>query len=210
VLERVGLPPAPVEREHRELVRALAQGVLRREGERFSRDLRVAAEGDPCVQVLLERDEPQLLEPLGLPARELLVAKVPERTTAPEGQRPLGERGCERRVVASSSRLAVAQQPLEARRVELLGCELEDVCAVPGDAGGDPLQTDSRSSSTVRVRPCPTTSAASSSLCFAASGSAPSSPRTSSTGPSTRISAAAISRILSGRLPLGKTWLKRC
>ena len=67
--ERVGLPPAAVEREHQLTRQALAQWELEDGAREHVDDERVVAEREAGVRELLERHRPQLLEPRDLRAR---------------------------------------------------------------------------------------------------------------------------------------------
>ena len=90
-LERLGLPPGPVEREHQLRARALAKRVRSDERLELADELGVAAEGEVGVDPLLERREPQLLEARDLVLRERLEratrrAASPARAQGPRGR----------------------------------------------------------------------------------------------------------------------------
>ena len=86
-LQRLGLPPAAVEREHELAAYALAQRVLAHERLELADHLCVAAEREVCVDALLEGDQAQLLEPRDLLLGERLVVEVRQRRAAPQRQR---------------------------------------------------------------------------------------------------------------------------
>jgi hypothetical protein len=65
-LERLRLPSATIERDHRLPVKPLAQGVLGGESENLAERLRVPTERELRFDPLLERGQPQLLEALDL------------------------------------------------------------------------------------------------------------------------------------------------
>jgi hypothetical protein len=92
-------------------------------------DLRVPARGEVGVDALLERREPQLLQPGDLRLRERLVGQVGERRPAPQAERlaqhPRGRAGI--------GAAGLGDQRLEARRVELRRVEAEHVARRAGD-----------------------------------------------------------------------------
>ena len=86
-LERLGLTPRSVERQH-ELDRSRSRSGWRATSVSSSADeLGVAAEREVGVDTLLERAEPQLLEPRDLGLGERLVGEVGERRPAPQRER---------------------------------------------------------------------------------------------------------------------------
>ena len=89
----------------------------------LSDQLAVAATREVGLDPLLERDEPQLLEPRDLRLGERLVRQVAQRGTAPERERPaqLVRRGL--RLVGPR----LAEQALEAVQIELPGIDAEEV-----------------------------------------------------------------------------------
>lgn len=92
----------------------------------------MTSEHDVRVEPLLARDEPLLLEPLALDARELLVRELPERPTAPESERLLRERHGKRRVSVPAGLAAFRHESLESRRVERAVGESQDIPATDG------------------------------------------------------------------------------
>ena len=89
-LQRLGLPPAAVEREHELAAYALAHRVVAHQRLELSDHLCVAAERQVCVDALLEGDHAQLVEPRDLLLGERLVGEVRQRWAAPQRQ-PLAQ-----------------------------------------------------------------------------------------------------------------------
>ena len=130
-LERLGLPPGAVEREHQLAAQALAQRVLGDERLELGHERRVPAERELGLDPLLERREPQLLEPLDGRARERLVREVGERRPAPEVERLAEQRGRGRGVVVAASAPASAVRRSKRARSKRLVAEPEDVAGRP-------------------------------------------------------------------------------
>ena len=106
-LERFGLAPRAIQREHQLPVQPLAERVLGDERLELADELAMRAGGELGVDRLLERGQPQLLQPPDLGRGERLVGHVGQRRAAPE---------------RSASRAAPSrQQPLEPARVDSLG-----------------------------------------------------------------------------------------
>ena len=114
-LERLRLPARAVEREHQLPAQPLAVRVLRDQRLQLADQLRVAAEREVGLDPLLQRRQPQILQPAGLDARERLLVELGQRRPAPQRER-------------------LAQQP---RRARGLGR-----CARLGDEPLEPLQVD--------------------------------------------------------------------
>ncbi len=87
----MGVPAGAIESEHRQLVRPLAERLVSRENERLAECIVVPAESEKRSQPFLERDETELLEPLALGSREVLVGELSVGAAPPEGERALGE-----------------------------------------------------------------------------------------------------------------------
>ena len=103
--ERVGLAPRAVEREHELRARSLAQRLRCDERLELGDELGVAPEREVRLDPLLERDEPELLEPGDLGLGERLVEEVRERRPAPERER-LAQRALGRSRIAARERSA--------------------------------------------------------------------------------------------------------
>ena len=86
-LERVGLAPAPVQREHPLRVQPLPQRVLRQQRVDLPDDLVMPAGGQVRLDRQLPGREPQLVEPADLGPRERLVGQVRERIAAKQRER---------------------------------------------------------------------------------------------------------------------------
>ena len=128
-LERLRLPAGAVERQREPAPQALAVGMLGDRGLELGHDGGVGAQLEAGVRLQLEGGEPQLLEPRRGRPRHRLVREVGERRPRPERQRApdlvLRLGGPARRQRA----LGLREQPLEARRVELVGLEPDPVAA---------------------------------------------------------------------------------
>ena len=99
-------------------------------------DVRVAAEGEPRLDELLVRRDPQLVEPGDGGLRERLVREVGERGAAPEDEGALERGGRGRRMAGGELPAALLEEILEAAGVELLGRERQDVPVLPGGQRG--------------------------------------------------------------------------
>ena len=110
--ERIGLTARAIEREHELAREPLAKRVLARRGLELPDELGIRTELELGRDALLERPEPQLLEPVDLGLGELLQLRVRERRAAPERERLAQEpRALRRRPPSRAS----ADEPLEAR-----------------------------------------------------------------------------------------------
>ena len=85
------------------------------------------AERELGVDPLLERDDPQLVEPRRLEPGELLLVEVGERRAAPERERLAQQRRAPCRLGAAR----FGEQALEAVRVDALGLERQPVAGRP-------------------------------------------------------------------------------
>ena len=86
-LERLGLPARAVEREHQLPAQPLAVRMLGDQRLELADELGVAAEREVGLDPLLERRQPQLLEPRRLDPRERLVVELGQRRPAPQRER---------------------------------------------------------------------------------------------------------------------------
>ena len=89
-LERVGLAAAAVERDEQLALEPLPERVRGDQRLELGQDVLVAAEREVGLDPILERGEPQVLEPPDLVLRERLVREVGERRAAPERERARG------------------------------------------------------------------------------------------------------------------------
>ena len=204
-VERFRLPARAVEREHELAAERLAERVLSDQRLELADDVAVPPELEIRLDPLLERDESKLLEPSDLGLRELLERELGERRAAPEL-----ERACEELApLLGACAARVPERELEPLRVDLLGCDAEDVSRRPrlehvrlraraAAARSSSEATSSRSSAPPRpragrragrsatTRPASSSRAASSARCFCPpSATGPDSPSTSS-GPRIR------------------------
>ena len=113
-VERLLLAPRPGEREHQETAEPLAIRVLRGQPGGVGNHVVVRAELDLGLDAILERGEPELVEPRDLPLEEALVREVGERRSAPERER-VAEGG---RALGGRQRPRIVDEPLEAAGVD--------------------------------------------------------------------------------------------
>ncbi len=86
-LERLRLPARPVERQHQLPAQPLALRLLRDQDLELADELGVTAEREVGLDPLLERRQPQILQPPGLDPRERLLAELRQRRPAPQAER---------------------------------------------------------------------------------------------------------------------------
>ena len=103
--QRLGLPPATVERDHQLLVQPLPQGVGGGERFQFADHVPMMAKREIGFDPVLDDTGPQLIQPRDLCLRERLIADLSQRRTAPQRQR-----------VAKISRRPAGCASLSARR----------------------------------------------------------------------------------------------
>jgi hypothetical protein len=113
-VERVGLATAAVEREHPQAMQALAQRLLHDQRLELAYHLGVAPGGEVLADRLLDRPEPQLLEPADLERRERLGGDVVERRTPPQRERVARRARGDEALEAADVQLAVAEAQLVA------------------------------------------------------------------------------------------------
>ena len=113
-LQGLCLPAAAVQREHAQRAHPLTQRRCCSEHLELADDVTVKATLDVGVDALLERIEPQLLEPPDLTLRELLARQIGERRAAPERQR----RPQQLRSLAGRERARLDEHGLEAKGVD--------------------------------------------------------------------------------------------
>ena len=124
-LQRLGLAPAAVEREHAPGVQALAQRLLGHQRRQPRHELELAAGGELGIDLELERDEPQLVEPAQLGGGEGLVGHVAERIPAPQRERFAG--------FAVAVADGAGHEVGEARHVDRSGLDAQLVAAATRD-----------------------------------------------------------------------------
>src|SRR5206468_3141116 len=104
----------------------LPQRRARDRGLEVADQVAVAAEREIAVEPILERPEPQLLQPLDLAPREALAGELRQRRPPPQRQRLRQQCRTGARVVDGAR---FRDEPLEPAQVELLGTDVEDVAS---------------------------------------------------------------------------------
>ena len=122
-LERLGLPPGAIEREHQLAAQPLAQRVLSDERLELADELGAGTLLEVGVDALLERVEPQLRQPADLARRERLEGKVRQGRAAPERERVAQQLGARARLESPCT----DDELLEAAQVEGVGVDLDAV-----------------------------------------------------------------------------------
>ena len=115
-VQRLDLPTGPVQRQHQACTQPLSQRMLVDEGPKLGHQLAVPTQCEVGVDTILQRCEPQLLEPGDLDLRERLVPHVGQR-----GPAPLRERAAELTRAASRGGrvLRVGHEILETMQIQL-------------------------------------------------------------------------------------------
>ena len=126
-IECLRLAPRAVERLHQLCLQSFAQCIRVGEGAELRQTLHVSPPLELGGEALLERDEPQLLEPLGLGADELLVGELAVRLPPPERQGAAEDRGRKSGISGLRRLPAILQEALEAIGVEHAVLQLEGV-----------------------------------------------------------------------------------
>ncbi len=121
-LERLRLPPRPVEGEHQLSAKVLPQRVLANERLELGHELRVAPQCEVSVDALLESGQPLLAEPGASGVCERHV-ELRQGSPAPKPERLLEQDG--RLLRRRTARLG--HQPLEASEVELAVAHADQV-----------------------------------------------------------------------------------
>ena len=133
-LQRLGLTPGPVERQHQLAPQPLPQRVLGHKRLHLADEIRVTAEREIGLDALLERHEPQLLEARDRRLGERLVREVGKRLPTPQRERRAQEPCRLLRVAGRACSARAIELALEARDVELVRLDSGDV---PGWTGRD-------------------------------------------------------------------------
>ena len=115
-VQRLRLPPGPVEGEHEQLARAFAKRVLADQRLELGDDVGRVPELDVRRDPLLDGDESQLVEPADLALRPVLEGELGQRRAAPEREGLHEQRASFLRCRTPR----VAQEPLEAMHVDLV------------------------------------------------------------------------------------------
>ena len=82
-IERLGLPPRSIQREHELRAQTLPQRVLSDRCLQLTHDAEMPAKCQLGLETLLERGQPELLEPSGLSLSERLIGELGQRRAAP-------------------------------------------------------------------------------------------------------------------------------
>ncbi len=126
-LEPLDLTPAAVQREHRLRRHTLAQRLIGAQPAQLRQQLGLVAERQLRVDLFLARDQAQLLQPLCLSARKVLVGKLAKRRAAPQTKRAPEQRDGQRMVAVTPSSAPVIEQLFKARCVERAIVQLEGI-----------------------------------------------------------------------------------
>ena len=126
-VERLGLAPRSVEREHQLPAETLAQRMVPHESFELSQHGSVAAERELCVEALLERREPQLLEPRDRGLCERLVREIGERRPSPEPECTAEHVGGGLRIGGFERLGRVLRSALEAVEIEVSRLDVKDI-----------------------------------------------------------------------------------
>ena len=128
-VEGLGLTAAAVQAQHEPRAQPLAQRMCVDEPLELADELGVATERRVGADAVLERAHALLLEPRAGGLRERLVGEIGERRTAPHPERVAellrGHRGWHR--------IGLRHEPLEARHVELVALDAQQVAGRLGD-----------------------------------------------------------------------------
>ena len=139
-LERLGLATGAVQAEHQLAAEPLAQRMLPHERLQLADDLGMTARGELGVDPLLERGQPQLLQPHDLRLGERLIREVRERRPAPQRQRLAQHLRRALRIRAAGLR----DKPLEPREVELGRIDPQHIARVRVSSRPSPSSLRSR------------------------------------------------------------------
>ena len=126
-VERLGLASRPVEREHQLPTETLAQRMVPHERFELRQHGSVASERELRLETLLERGEPQLLEPRDRGLGERLVREIGERCSTPEPECTTEHVGGGLRVGGFERLGRVVRSALEAVEIEVSGLDVKDV-----------------------------------------------------------------------------------
>jgi hypothetical protein len=132
-LERFGLTPRPVQRQHPLSLQPLSQRMTFHQGIQLRDQGVVASQRELGLDAFLDRGEAKLLEPPHVGLGPRLVGEVRQRRAPPErqGLAQLGDRPFPR--TAGARLLALFHQVLEAEDVELLRLDPQGVAGRTGD-----------------------------------------------------------------------------
>ena len=204
-VERLLLPAGPGEREHQETAEALAVRVLRSERGSIGDHVVVAPELDLGLDAVLERREPELVQPRDLCLEEALVSRgrqTASRARAPSASRSPADRSAggsgraswtsrsnrlasiapgSTRSTYPGARVSIAAFPSRRRSRETAFCTIASAVG-----GGAPAQRSSIRVSVETTEPACSTRSASTARCLGPPSGIRSRPARASSGPSTR------------------------
>ena len=125
--KRVGLAPAPVQREHQQLPETLLEWMIVHEGFQLGNDVHVPSAPEIDVEPLDERPKAELLKPCAVRRSGTLELDVGQRRPVPQLERApqVVRRGVE--VAGRSGRPAACVQPRELRHVDRPAVEHEPI-----------------------------------------------------------------------------------
>jgi hypothetical protein len=133
--ERFRLSAGAIERQHELSARPFAQWMLADEYLELPDELDVASEIEVCLDAPLDRSQAQLFEAKDLGLREWLVREVGESRPAPDAER-IAEQS---RGLVGRGQPCLLDEPLEAKEVELVRLNPQDVA---GHSGDDSVASD--------------------------------------------------------------------
>jgi hypothetical protein len=124
--QRIGLSPAPVERDHQQLPQPLPQRIALRRHAQIRRDLRVATRLQQGPEPVLANRCPYLTQPSRRTGHPALPRELLEDLTSPQGERLVedGHRGG--RIVADES-MPVSREALEPEEVDIVALRAKQV-----------------------------------------------------------------------------------
>nr|BFF03905.1 hypothetical protein GCM10020241_55800 [Streptoalloteichus tenebrarius] len=123
-VQRLALPARPVQGHELRRAQALAQRVLRDQVGQLADQYAVVAQREPRLGLLLQRDQPQLLQPPDHRGEQRAVGEVGERRAPPQRERLGQQVGPRPRVLA---RPRLGRQGREPLRVHGLGVDAQQV-----------------------------------------------------------------------------------
>ena len=134
--QRIGLPPAPVQREHQKPPQPLAERIPGHQALQLPGNLRGQPQLDIGLDPALHRHQPKLLQPGALPGQSLHIGHVGKRAAPPQPQRLPEPGGRGRRLPVLQRLPARPGQPLEPVGVQLTRSRRQGVTAAPRDQRG--------------------------------------------------------------------------
>jgi hypothetical protein len=149
-MKGIGLSSTAVEREHELGGKTLTEWMLRRQPLQLAHELVMAAESEVGLDPLLDRGEPERLEPHDLALGEALVAKLQEGRAPPQRE-GAPERGCG---LSRLDRARLGYESLEAVDVELIRLDRKHIPAGTREEPVSRKQATQLGDVTLESRPC--------------------------------------------------------